>query len=298
MAISQSFFGLRRGSTKSHTYSIFNGKQVTKDRVSEVKNPRTASQMRQRMLLTTIGALYKTMQPICDHSFESKSYGLQSMNYFMSRNLKEIQANALANPQTWNFNAFGNAKARPNPILVSEGTVTPYPGTLTGLGAVAVSFDLVGPSTTLSVGAIKAYLGLQDNDFVTFVGIAVDKAAVADFNGVSQPNNGSLVVARLHIPSDQDDTVITAENVVEVFEPEFLNASLGAVASGDSGVTIETTAGVIDAAAVIISRKGGNGWLRSTETLQLSDSAISGSLSAVLASYPVSNEYILNGGDF
>lgn len=298
MAISQSFFGLRRGSTKSHTYSIFNGKQVTKDRVSEVKNPRTIGQMRQRMLLTTIGALYKTMQPICDHSFESKSYGLQSMNYFMSRNLKDIQANAGASPQTWNFNAFGNSKARPNPILVSEGSVPSYPGTLSTLGASSVSFDLVPQATALSVGEVKSYLGLQDNDYVTFVGVAVNKANVAEFNGVEQPNNGTLVVARLHIPSDQDDVVITNDNVLEVLEPEFLNASIGTIAEGDSGVTIATTAGVIDAAAVIISRKSGTGWLRSTEYLQLSDSAISGALSAVLASYPVSNEYILNGGDF
>ena len=35
MATSKTYFGLRHGSTKSHTYSVVNGKQVTKDRVEE-----------------------------------------------------------------------------------------------------------------------------------------------------------------------------------------------------------------------------------------------------------------------
>lgn len=34
MAISKSFFGLRSGSTANHTYAIYNGKQVTKDRAA------------------------------------------------------------------------------------------------------------------------------------------------------------------------------------------------------------------------------------------------------------------------
>ena len=30
MAISSGYYGLRKGSTKSHTYSVLNGKQITK----------------------------------------------------------------------------------------------------------------------------------------------------------------------------------------------------------------------------------------------------------------------------
>ena len=48
MAKSKSFFGLRRGSTKSLTFQVLDGVQITKDRVSEVKNPRSVSQMKQR----------------------------------------------------------------------------------------------------------------------------------------------------------------------------------------------------------------------------------------------------------
>ena len=47
MAQSKGFFGLRKGSTKSLTFSTLDGKQITKDRVYDVKNPRTENQMRQ-----------------------------------------------------------------------------------------------------------------------------------------------------------------------------------------------------------------------------------------------------------
>lgn len=51
MAKSASFFGLRRGSTKTLTFSVLDGQQITKDRVTEVKNPRTDMQMQQRCLM-------------------------------------------------------------------------------------------------------------------------------------------------------------------------------------------------------------------------------------------------------
>ena len=40
MAKSKSFFGLRKGSTKSHTYSTLDGQQITKDRVYDNRRRR------------------------------------------------------------------------------------------------------------------------------------------------------------------------------------------------------------------------------------------------------------------
>ena len=88
MAKSSTYFGLRRGSTKSHTYSVVDGKQITKDRVEGGKDPRTLPQMTQRCLVATIGSAYSAMKSICDHSFEGKSAGMQCMREFMSTNLK------------------------------------------------------------------------------------------------------------------------------------------------------------------------------------------------------------------
>ena len=50
MAQSKSFFGLRTGSTKSLTFQVYRGQQITKDRVTRVSNPQSDAQMQQRGL--------------------------------------------------------------------------------------------------------------------------------------------------------------------------------------------------------------------------------------------------------
>ena len=64
MAKSEGYFGLRRGSTKSHTFQVSDGKQITKDRVGAPKNPRTIRQMSQRVMIATIGKAYSEMKAI------------------------------------------------------------------------------------------------------------------------------------------------------------------------------------------------------------------------------------------
>lgn len=87
MAKSKSFFGLRRGSTKSHTYSILNGQQITKDRVQTVANPKTQKQQFQRAIMATVMAAYSEMKEIEDHAFQGKKKGSENQREFMSRNL-------------------------------------------------------------------------------------------------------------------------------------------------------------------------------------------------------------------
>jgi hypothetical protein len=83
MAQSKSFFGLRRGSTKSLTFQVFEGKQVTKDRVYNVKNPQTDGQILQRMKLSPAQIFYANCVEILDHSWEGVSYGEMSRREFM-----------------------------------------------------------------------------------------------------------------------------------------------------------------------------------------------------------------------
>ena len=87
MAKSSSFFGLRRGSTKSLTFQVVDGKQVTKDRVTYVKNPRSYAQATQRSKMAAVADAYRMLSTICDHSIESVAYGPASRREFMSLNL-------------------------------------------------------------------------------------------------------------------------------------------------------------------------------------------------------------------
>ena len=87
MARSKSFFGLRTGSTKSLTFSVYRGQQITKDRVTRVTNPRSTLQLEQRSKLPIVAAARSALKGLVDHSWEGVPYGEQSLRTFSSKNL-------------------------------------------------------------------------------------------------------------------------------------------------------------------------------------------------------------------
>ena len=88
MAKSKSFFGLRTGSTKSLTFQVYRGQQITKDRVYRVSNPRTEGQMTQRALIPIVAAARSALKGLVDHSFEGVAYGEASLKEFSKQNLR------------------------------------------------------------------------------------------------------------------------------------------------------------------------------------------------------------------
>ena len=91
MAKSKSFFGLRTGSTKSLTFQVYRGQQITKDRVSRVSNPRTEAQMKQRAIIPIVAASRAALKGLVDHSFEGVNYGNDSLKRFSELNLRSGQ---------------------------------------------------------------------------------------------------------------------------------------------------------------------------------------------------------------
>ena len=118
MAKSNSFFGLRKGSTKTLTFQVLNGKQITKDRVYTTTNPKTYNQMTQRACFATVAAAYRTLAEICDHSFEGVEGKVLNQAEFVKRNI-EIMRNRSScfNPKGWKW-------MLPNPLVVSDGTLS------------------------------------------------------------------------------------------------------------------------------------------------------------------------------
>ena len=98
MAKSKSFFGLRTGSTKSLTFSVYRGTQVTKDRVTRVSNPRTIAQMQQRAKVPLVAAARSVLAGLVDHSFEGVPYGQASLQKFSSLNLSNGALNVASYP--------------------------------------------------------------------------------------------------------------------------------------------------------------------------------------------------------
>ena len=117
MAKSKSFFGLRTGSTKSLTFQVYRGQQITKDRVTRISNPRTESQMMQRALIPIVAASRAALKGLVDHSFEGVAYGDQSLKMFSSLNLKAGALNVASfSPNGYSNPGFAN-------LIVSRGTI-------------------------------------------------------------------------------------------------------------------------------------------------------------------------------
>ena len=117
MAKSKSFFGLRTGSTKSLTFQVYRGQQITKDRVTRISNPRTDSQMIQRALVPIVAASRAALKGLVNHSFEGVAYGDQSLKMFSSLNLK---AGAL---KVMSFSPNGYSNPGFADLIVSRGTI-------------------------------------------------------------------------------------------------------------------------------------------------------------------------------
>lgn len=118
MAKSKSFFGLRTGSTKSLTFQVLRGQQITKDRVYRVSNPRSEAQMTQRALIPIVAAARSQLKGLVDHSFEGVAYGETSLREFSAQNLR---AGAL---EVTSYSPNGVSNAGFANLLVAKGTLS------------------------------------------------------------------------------------------------------------------------------------------------------------------------------
>lgn len=286
MAKSKGFFGLRKGSTKSLTFSVLDGKQITKDRVYDVKNPRTEAQMRQRMLMTTVGAAYKMLKSIADHSFEGYSSGMQCMRQFNSRNLNRFKKAAAAKGEVA-FNEYKDGDINPLPFILASGSLPGFDFKLDATSNLEIVGEKDAADFTTAEG-IYAALGVQRNDLITFCTV-IGEGSVS--NGVYTYKAERFDIVRLYC--DKSGSVAKAADAFTIST----NNDQAAVSMSTSGNAITIKSDVADFGAVIQSRKNDSGWLRSNAVMVVSDDAISGVKTAnQLATYPVGTELILNNG--
>lgn len=286
MAQSKGFFGLRKGSTKSLTYSVLDGKQITKDRVYDVKNPRTESQMRQRMLMTTIGAAFKTLKSIADHSFEGYSSGMQCMRQFNSRNLNRFKQAAAAKGSVA-FNKYKDGDINPLPFILASGSLPGFSFKFDATSNLEIVGEKEGADFTTAEG-IYAALGVQRNDLITFCTVIGEGTTT---NGVYSYKAERFNIVRLYcdksgaVSKPADAFTISTNN-------DQASVSMSTAANA---ITIKT--GEADFGAVIQSRKNDSGWLRSDAVMIVNDTVIADVKTAnQLATYPVGTELILNNG--
>lgn len=286
MAKSKGFFGLRKGSTKSLTYSVLDGMQITKDRVYDVKNPRTESQMRQRMLMTTVGAAYKMLKSIADHSFEGYSSGMQCMRQFNSRNLNRFKQAAAAKGSVA-FNEYKDGDINPLPFILASGSLPGFSFKFDDTSNLEIVGEKENADFTTAEG-IYAALGVQRNDLITFCTVIGEGATN---NGVYTYKAERFNIVRLYC--DKSGSVTKPADAFTISTNN--DQATITMSTAANAITIKT--GAADFGAVIQSRKNDSGWLRSDAVMIVAEDVISGVKTAnQLATYPVGTELILNNG--
>lgn len=284
MAKSNSFFGLRRGSTKSLTFAVNDGMQITKDRVTQVKNPRSKAQMAQRCLLKTISLAYSSMKSILDHSFEGVSYGALSMRHFQSINFNLVKAARFATAKTIGYAKYGDSTPNLGQYVIAQGS-------LSQPNFQAFTLGVQGSGISIAVSNVTTVA-----DFATKLGIGLGELITICAQIQSTKNSVAFAWVRFTLPSNAAAPIseIQVESNLNV-EASFDNGVSAVVSVADFGS--DTAKGALYTA--IRSKYGTNGWMRSKAVLNL----VTGKLTYedeykdALHTYPTGEEYPLNGSD-
>lgn len=284
MAKSNSFFGLRRGSTKSLTFAVNDGMQITKDRVTQVKNPRSKAQMAQRCLLKTISLAYSSMKSILDHSFEGVSYGALSMRHFQSINFNLVKAARFATAKTIGYAKYGDSTPNLGQYVIAQGS-------LNQPNFHAFTLAVQGSGISIAVSDVTTVA-----DFATKLGIGLGELITICAQIQSNKNAVAFAWVRFTLPSNAAAPIseIQVESNLNV-EASFDNGVSAVVSVADFGT--DSAKGALYTA--IRSKYGTNGWMRSKAVLNL----VTGTLTyedeykEALHTYPTGEEYPLNGSD-
>lgn len=273
-----------RGRVGSDVYSVGKdsfGKrqQVVRSLAETVANPQTAAQMKGRAIMSTVMQAVSALSQVIDHSFDAYSAGQPNVSEFIRRNYALIKADVAANPSTGNafgIVLYGEKGAKQGVYVIADGkAVLP-----TALVNAAAKATLTVSGESLTVAAIKSALGLGDDEYFTLVGITAA---------------GAAEIARFRMGSTlSDETVVSSSNVADLFAIE---ANCTPVV-GVNGMAIEINLPNGQANSAIIISKLVSGVYEHNKATLLAVSAPANTYDVAIASYPIGEARLLNGGNF
>lgn len=246
-------------------------------------NPKTDAQMVQRVIMATVGSAYSLTKEITDHSFEGMKAGRETMSYFMKQNvlfcrekIASMLAEGLLYDDIYNFIKVGEKGFVPNQYQLSMGSLPKVEASILtkSLGGVSVqNVGLVQPVKENTYQAVINALGLKRGDQLTF--ISVEQVAIAD---------SEFKFCRVILdPTDPETKEPLALSTAfldangKINAPSVRNEGNFTFAISASGLEFKPArlrfeAG-ITGCAVIVSRKVGDAWNRSTSYLAYNEGA-------------------------
>lgn len=258
--------GHARGKVGDLVFSRTNGQQVVRSRAAVVKNPRTTTQMIQRIILNTVAQAYSRFRAITDHSFEGVQAGQKTMSIFMKKNIDKLNSQikeALANNYSfydiYAFTQIGANYLAMNNYVISQGSLPEVP--VKGVNLTTAEFAL---KANTYQAVIEQY-GLKRGDQLTLV--AVDGTSL---------NSKVFHYARIILdPVDEngfelplDTEFVGADNAVANPNPRN-NGEFAILTYATDAVQFKFSEQTMNGAAIIVSRKDSAGnWQRSNATME------------------------------
>lgn len=225
MAKSRNFFGLRRGSTKSHTYSVLNGMQITKDRVTDVANPQTVAQMRTRIAFATVAKAGAELADLVGISFQGQTSIAASRRKFSGVNASKLINQLRANAADGVVVPKNFSVLVPNKYIVSDGTARN--ATLGQLESLpnAEGVDIISQTAfTVSMEAGVSYsaaevlqliYGCLPGDQITVVGISSGEPVDMDDTSLEILRDGKMYSSRVVFRGESDLDALDAFTIPE-----------------------------------------------------------------------------------
>lgn len=254
--------GLRNyvGRLGGSVYYMLKGQNIAREKAPEVSNPRTATQMRQRMQWANLVAMYKYLQPyLGKKAFQDKPASWSDYNAFMSANLGST-------PVYLTKEAVKNGVTYLAPYKVTEGSL---PAINTTIAANSLVFDTnilirekIGLNTT--IGELSHYIVANNVEW-----------QYGDQLGIIVMENG-----RLYRPYVQAIEIILNENdetqLVDLVSSSdaFFTTNKNGYLALDADMLENPTQGLAYACAVIHSRTISGKTSVSTQSLVLNGSAM------------------------
>lgn len=262
---------MSRGSVGDVTFYRGYGQQIARARNRNPRNPKTSAQTMQRMILATASRAYSRLKSITDHSFQGISYGGRSQQYFLKRAMEDIRnwvaatlpitgeyPEDLRDPRLYRGLAEPNASYHAGVgLLVSSGslpTIEAVTSAAEGADPVITRWgsEVVGESIQSMMDAVGAIPG----DQITIL-VLSSRGVLHRSRIVIRPDATTAELA-----AEYDYAVVAAAYDAEKTElSQFMSLDIEG-----SSLVISSNDDPI-ASTIILSRKVGDVWQRSTQRL-------------------------------
>lgn len=234
------------------------------------KNPKTANQVLQRVLMNTVSQGYSAMQAIACHSFQGKTEGAQCMAEFQKQNLAYFRNRAAQLTEEElsayvNFVPVGQKGIRPSAFIVAAGTLPRVPVTIT-----PSTFHAKMAMVANTYASIIESYDLKRGDQITFV--VIEESATA---GEYVAKYARVILDPREANGDEAplSSAFIVDNAINL--PNSKNAGNFGLLTFDGGMEFTMKAGAkVCAAGIIVSRLDGEEWKRSNCQLVVSEAAI------------------------